>query len=612
MLAAMAPRHLDILPTRATRIGATPGPAAQVEIQLGHVCNNRCVFCVSGQRTAEGLARPLPTAPALAALEDAAATGARKVTFLGGEPTLQASLVPAITRAIDLGFHAIVLFTNGVKTARAGYVDDILALGAARGFAGFEWRFSIQGGDEAAHDDVTQKPGSFRRLVEGLHHLRARDQDITANACINERSYRSLPGYVDLVRTHGIRQLHLDQVRPRDAGVRSDAELRAMMPRYSAMVPYFRAMLVRFDRELGPDYDVNVGNLPYCLMPERAAKIHHDGEATQTVAADGDALSRPWDKYADKRRDKFHPPACAPCVFRPRCNGVFTKYAELHGVDEFVPVVRLSPRTGEPPAMKYRTLRGTTLQLSALGLRASTAPRADELTAALDLGINWFDLPEGSSLRGLGERRHEAIVVTTLAGPPAIMIAAVESARQRHDLDTLPLVLLRWTGDDDLAAFETLLALRAKGKVTHLGLCLANPTLSPALRTTLPHLVCLRAPCSPYTRGLPAGLPLLSLATGPQGQVQKPLAVLACEPARSPAPRPGDRLTHALTTLAARLDVPPATLALAWVLRQPDITVAQLDPASHPSLPTALRALTLSGQSRIWQALQPYLDAAPT
>ena len=101
----MAPRHLEVLPA---------GPAAQVEIQLGHVCNNRCVFCVSGQLTAQGLARPLPTAPALAALEQAAARGARKVTFLGGEPTLQASLVPAITRALDLGFTAIVVFTNGV------------------------------------------------------------------------------------------------------------------------------------------------------------------------------------------------------------------------------------------------------------------------------------------------------------------------------------------------------------------------------------------------------------------------------------------------------------------------------------------------------------------
>ena len=28
----------------------------QIELQLGHVCNNRCVFCVSGQLTEQRLA----------------------------------------------------------------------------------------------------------------------------------------------------------------------------------------------------------------------------------------------------------------------------------------------------------------------------------------------------------------------------------------------------------------------------------------------------------------------------------------------------------------------------------------------------------------------------
>jgi MoaA/NifB/PqqE/SkfB family radical SAM enzyme len=126
-------RRLHILEAQAVQSRVS---AAQVEIQLGHVCNNRCVFCVSGQLTGQGLARPLPIAPAIAALEEAAARGARKVTFLGGEPTLQPGLLRAIGRAIELGFAEVVLFTNGVKTARAGFIDEILALAAARGFRG--------------------------------------------------------------------------------------------------------------------------------------------------------------------------------------------------------------------------------------------------------------------------------------------------------------------------------------------------------------------------------------------------------------------------------------------------------------------------------------------
>lgn len=598
----MAPRHLPIL---AAPSSTAPLPAAQVEIQLGHLCNNRCVFCVSGQRTALGLAAPLPTAPTLAALDDAAAAGARKVTFLGGEPTLQASLLPAIARAIDLGFHDIVLFTNGVKTARASYIDDILALGRARDFTRFEWRFSIQGGDEAAHDAVTRKPGSFRRLIAGLHHLNTRGQRLTANACINEHSYRSLPAYVDLARAHGLAQIHLDQVRPRDAGDRSDAELRAIMPRYSAMVPYFRAMLGRFDRELGPAYDINVGNFPFCLMPERQAKIHHDGEPTLTVAADGDHLSRPWDKYADKRRDKFHPPACARCSFRPRCNGVFTKYAEFHGVDEFVPVPRLSPKPAAAPAMKYRTLPGTDLQLPAIGLRGRLD--LDTLRAALDLGIDWFE-PEGDALRALGSRRHELVCSATLdCAAPAALTLALDAHLRRLALDTLPLVHLRWPDHPRTAnlpstaeALATLERLRDAGKLTHIALDLPAHPVLPSLATlaTFTALACLRVSASPAVPLAPA-LRDMSIGTGPNGQLRPPLGLLA---RTSLALQPAlDPRTRALTVMAARLRLPVAPLALAWVLRQPGVTVAQLDLHARPQLHAAVQALALLDQPHLWR-----------
>ena len=64
-------------------------PGSQIEIQLGHMCNNRCVFCVSGQRTGMGMARPLAAEPILERIAQAYAEGHRKITLLGGEPTLQ-------------------------------------------------------------------------------------------------------------------------------------------------------------------------------------------------------------------------------------------------------------------------------------------------------------------------------------------------------------------------------------------------------------------------------------------------------------------------------------------------------------------------------------------
>src|SRR6185437_3155940 len=127
----------------------------------------------------------------------------------------------------------------------------------------------------------------------------------------------------------------LDMVRPLDAGDRTEAELRDMIPRYSDMVP----ALTEMARGFPPGFDVNIGNLPYCIAPDLVHIIHHDGERTMTIAVDGEKTrSRPWDKYLVKRRDKSKPPSCASCVFERRCSGVFDAYRHFYGTEELVPI----------------------------------------------------------------------------------------------------------------------------------------------------------------------------------------------------------------------------------------------------------------------------------
>lgn len=308
-------------------------PDKQVEIQLGHMCNNRCVFCVSGQRTGMGEARPLETQPILDRITEAWDLGHRKITLLGGEPTLQPGFLDVVRHSVGLGFEDIVIFTNGVKTAREAFLDEVLATGGR-----FTWRISIQGATKEHHERTTKKARSFDRILKTMQHLRARGQRITVNMCVVTSNFESVHEFPALCARYGVDQLHLDMMRPLDAGVRTEEELRNTMPRYSDMVPSLTRMVQGFVAE-DPDFDVNIGNLPFCIAPELARWIHHDGNATSTIAIDGDdRLSKPWDKYFIKRRDKFHPQTCQPCVFRKRCSGVFETYAQFHGVDELRPI----------------------------------------------------------------------------------------------------------------------------------------------------------------------------------------------------------------------------------------------------------------------------------
>ncbi|MFT3769666.1 MAG: radical SAM protein [Minicystis sp.] len=331
------------------------------------MCNNRCVFCVSGQETALGRALPLDPAPILAEITRAHAEGHRKLTLLGGEPTLQPSFLDVVRHAVGLGFEEIVIFTNGVKTAREGFIDEILATGGK-----FTWRLSLQGATKESHERTTKKDGSFDRILRTMETLRRKGERLTVNMCVVQSNYESVGAFPALLRPVGAVQLHLDMVRPLDAGARSEEELRGMIPRYSDMVPALEAMVQGFPE----GFDVNIGNLPYCIAPHLARFIHHDGERTMTIAVDGQGtLSRPWDKYLVKRRDKMKPDTCRACVFESRCSGVFEAYRHFYGTDELLPITPERLRAVDPDrrflALHLRPL------LATLGTMTLPAPFAN-------------------------------------------------------------------------------------------------------------------------------------------------------------------------------------------------------------------------------------------
>jgi MoaA/NifB/PqqE/SkfB family radical SAM enzyme len=301
------------------------GPA-RFEIQLGHVCNNRCVFCSSGELTERGLARPVPTDAAVAAIQRAARRGARHITFLGGEPTTHRGFFEALQAAADAGFETIVVFTNGVRFPQEGFIERVIAVGPQ-----VEWRISIQGSDEAAHTAVTGREDAFDRILVGLRKLQALGQRVTANLAVNTASAASLPGYVDLVRRYGLRALHVDVIRPDSAGDRSASWMRSIMPPYSALAAPLRAMLEGFEA-WDPAFPVTVGNLPFCVLPAWSHVIAHGGDDTVTQSAAAQSLAAGEDdKYGVHAAMRSHPAYCDGCAFRARCAGVFHGYRAIHG-----------------------------------------------------------------------------------------------------------------------------------------------------------------------------------------------------------------------------------------------------------------------------------------
>lgn len=338
----------------------------QFEIQLGHLCNNRCVFCVSGQLTSRGEAPLLDAGDLRRALDEAWAKGHRRVTLLGGEPTIQPYFMDVLRHAVALGFE-VVIFSNGSKPGRTSLVDEVAAVGGR-----IEWRFSFQGATREAHERTTRRKGSFAQLVRALDRARAHGHRVTVNMCVVRQNHESIDRFPELLVPRGVSQLHLDMVNPYDTGTLSQEGITAILPRYTDLVPALERMIERFPA----GFDVNIGNLPYCVAPHLARFIHHGGERTWTITANdhgASELGAGRKKYTLKQAFKFKPENCRQCVFDERCSGVFDAYVERFGAGELSPVlpehlVRIDP------GGHFFSLRAAKLLRSALRRAALPPP----------------------------------------------------------------------------------------------------------------------------------------------------------------------------------------------------------------------------------------------
>ncbi len=302
------------------------------EIQLGHLCNDRCLFCISGQLTHQRQAPLLGSELLVERVRTARAAGYDRLTLLGGEPTIQPAFLAVVERAVEVGFKEIVVFSNGSRLARKELVDRILATGGK-----FEFRFSFQGGTAEAHEATTRRKGSFAQLLRAAEYVGSRDQKVTINTVLTAANYQSIPALAEVVRRTRAVQLHLDVINPYDVPVLPESELKAMQVWY----PDLELPLLQLALALPRGFDVNVGNLPVCVAPRLAPWIHHGGPTTWTVSAAVDgrrALPIEKDKYGDKGRRKHKRAECRSCLFEASCPGYFARYGEWFGEAGFVPV----------------------------------------------------------------------------------------------------------------------------------------------------------------------------------------------------------------------------------------------------------------------------------
>lgn len=283
-------------------------------------CNQDCHFCWEGRDWPEPAESLVMTW-----LEELAGTGARSITFCGGEPTLHKRLPELIQRAHQVHGMSVRLHTNAIRFRDAAFTRALVDAGLS------SLLVSFHSADPQVSDGMTRARGTWQRTVEGLHSVLSAGLSVAVNCEVERANLPGLEQHARFVRREFV-EAHPDNpvrsVEYSQPGRYYDADL-------------FRERMVPFDEAR-----------PHVVA---AARVLHEAgvllELTGTcgfpscIAHDIPELV-PWRPNAT--HDATHasgrlrpPSACESCAAREHCVGVRREYLERFGERGLLPFQRL-------------------------------------------------------------------------------------------------------------------------------------------------------------------------------------------------------------------------------------------------------------------------------
>ena len=169
-------------------------------IHTGTACNLSCPFCHEGSSPGDARLQAPSTAEVLPVLVAAAAAGARRFVFTGGEPLILKGIQELLLEALKL--RPVLVLTNGT----APWIRRSQQLGAlsAMPFA-LSFRVSLDSPDEATHD-AQRGLKNFRKAIEGLKLLHAAgfEVGITRQVQDGESPAQVMQRFRNLLRKNGL------------------------------------------------------------------------------------------------------------------------------------------------------------------------------------------------------------------------------------------------------------------------------------------------------------------------------------------------------------------------------------------------------------------------
>jgi len=296
----------------------------RVDIKIGFQCNNRCKFCVQGDKRDYMSAKDKKEVEN--SLKEAYGQGKNEVVFTGGEPTLHPHFLDFVSYAKELGFEGIQIQTNGRMFSYNNFCLKTIKAGAT------QFSPAVHGPNPKIHDFLTSVKGSFEQTVQGIKNLKKLNQYVLTNTVITSTNAQYLPQIAKLLVNLGVNQYQFAFIH---ISGRAAENKDWIVPQKSKIIKYVKKGL---DIGIKANRKVMTEAIPYCLMQGYENYIAEE-VIPPSVVYDAGFVVEDYEKYR-KNKGKAKGPNCSKCKYNKICEGPWKEYPEIFGWEEFKPIIK--------------------------------------------------------------------------------------------------------------------------------------------------------------------------------------------------------------------------------------------------------------------------------
>lgn len=335
----------------------------RVDIELGYSCNARCSFCYY-LRSIEtgGPKKDLSTDRVKRLLRFIRQKGIEVVDFSGGEPTVRKDLIELITYAKGLGFRSIGIITNGIVLANMDYARRLAEAGVD------DFLFSLHGPDAKTHDELTNVPGSFERIIKSIQNIKQLRTKCRTNTVVTSYNYNKVEAITQLLVELEIPIINFILFNP---VYETRNVAKEMIINYAQAAPFFKRAIDNYALKITK---LTIRYMPFCLMENyekylvNTAQRQYDldewdylirtqvrngrlltyialGIGLFLLSRDLPMYTIDWNRIKQEGirkffefKNKVKSLYCRECRYDKICDGVWKNYAKCNGFGKLKPI----------------------------------------------------------------------------------------------------------------------------------------------------------------------------------------------------------------------------------------------------------------------------------